>query len=202
MAENNYLKKIWYFIWEDNSLLSWLANIVIAFVLIKYIIFPVLGLILGSTYPVVAVVSTSMEHRGSFDSWWYAEAFCDNEKCTQSMLYSRFNITKQDFAGFKYKDGLNKGDVIFLISVKGLKKGDVAVFFSGDGKPIIHRVVSLNPLQTKGDNNKAQIMTSVLNEKEVNPEYLIGKAGLRIPAIGYIKIWFAGLVSIFGLQVS
>ena len=57
-----YLKKIWYFLWEDDSLISWVASVVFAFLLIKFIIFPGLGLILGTKFPIVAVVSGSMEH--------------------------------------------------------------------------------------------------------------------------------------------
>ena len=60
-------KKIWYFIWEDNSIWSWIVNIILAFVLIKFIVYPGLGLILSTSHPVVAVVSESMEHNGNFD---------------------------------------------------------------------------------------------------------------------------------------
>lgn len=187
-----YLKKFWHFIWEDNSIWSWLANIILAFILIKYLIFPVLGLILGSKFPVVAVVSGSMEHTGKFDDWWNA----------QEKYYEEFNITKADFEEFVFKGGLDKGDVIVLISPENLKLGDIPVFLDKEGKPIIHRVVSLDPVQTKGDNNKAQIVTNILNEKDISNEYFIGKAGARIPLIGYVKILFAELVSLFGLQVS
>ena len=51
----NILKKTWHFIWEDDSLLSWIVNIVLAIVLIKFIIYPGLGLVLGTGFPVVAV---------------------------------------------------------------------------------------------------------------------------------------------------
>ena len=192
MKIKHYLKQFWYFIWEDNSIWSWFANIIIAFILIKYLIFPFMGFVLGSEFPVVAVVSTSMQHRGSFDSWW----------STQEAFYGEFDIKKQDFENFVFKDGLDKGDVIVLFSPKHLVLGDVLVFLAKDKRPIIHRVIDLDPIQTKGDNNNGQIMTDVLNEKDVSREYFIGKAGLRIPWIGYIKIAFAGVLSLFGLQVS
>ena len=41
-------------------------NVVLAFVLIKFIIYPGAGLIMGTRLPVVAVVSESMEHQGPF----------------------------------------------------------------------------------------------------------------------------------------
>ena len=59
------LKRLWHFIWEDNSVWSWIANIVLAFILIKFIVYPSLGFVLGTTHPVVAVVSESMEDRKS-----------------------------------------------------------------------------------------------------------------------------------------
>ena len=64
------LKKVWHFIWEDNSIWSWIANIALAFVLIKFVVYPGLGFLLNTTHPVVAVVSESMEHNSDFDSWW------------------------------------------------------------------------------------------------------------------------------------
>ena len=57
------LKKTWHFIWEDNSIWSWIANVIIAFILIKFIVYPGLGLLLSTSHPVVAVVSSSMEHK-------------------------------------------------------------------------------------------------------------------------------------------
>ena len=64
------LKKTWYFIWEDNSVWSWIVNIILAFVLIKFIVYPGLGFLLSTSHPVVAVVSSSMEHDRKFDDWW------------------------------------------------------------------------------------------------------------------------------------
>ena len=62
--KKSLLSKIWYFIWEDDSLASWLVNIVLAFLLVKFIIYPGLGLLLSTDYPVVAVISGSMTHDG------------------------------------------------------------------------------------------------------------------------------------------
>ena len=59
------LKRVWYFIWEEDSIWSWLVNIILAFVLIKYVVYPGLGFLLGTSHPIVAVVSGSMEHDGS-----------------------------------------------------------------------------------------------------------------------------------------
>ena len=68
----NFLKKAWYFIWYDDSLLSWFLNVIIAFILVKFIIYPGIGLILGTSHPLVAVVSCSMDHNADFENWWQA----------------------------------------------------------------------------------------------------------------------------------
>ncbi len=57
------LKKIWYFIWEDDSIWSWIVNIILAFVIIKFIVYSGLGFMLSTSHPIVAVVSGSMEHK-------------------------------------------------------------------------------------------------------------------------------------------
>jgi len=196
-----YWKRFWHFIWEEDSIWSWIANIVLAFILIKYIVFPFLGLLLGTKFPVVAVVSTSMEHDGNFNQWWNSEALCEDRVCTQSQFYNMFNITKEEFKDFRFSNGFNKGDVMVLTSAQSIGIGDTVVFFAKDGRPIIHRVVSLDPIETKGDHNKAQIMTSQLNENNVSRQDLIGKAWFRIPLLGYVKILFVEIVSLFGVQV-
>ena len=68
---NSTWKKVWHFIWEDNSIWSWIVNIILAFILIKFIVYPGLGLALGTSYPIVAVVSNSMEHEPSMASWLF-----------------------------------------------------------------------------------------------------------------------------------
>src|SRR3989338_418222 len=77
-----FLKKLWYFIWEDDGILSWIANIALSFILIKFVVYPGLGLLLTTSHPVVAVVSESMEHNNGFDGWWEKSSawYIDNGK--------------------------------------------------------------------------------------------------------------------------
>ncbi|MFH1642318.1 MAG: signal peptidase I [Nanoarchaeota archaeon] len=189
------LKKTWYFIWEDDSIYSWIVNIILAFVLIKFVVYPGLGFFLSTTHPIVAVVSGSMEHSSQFDNWWNL-----NEG-----WYSSKGITEQDFLSYPYKNGFNKGDIMIL---KGqdpsvIKLGDVIVFRSSRPDPIIHRVVKkwdekgVYYFQTKGDNNPDSIKSSYLDETRIFEERLIGKAVFRIPLLGYIKIWFVELINLF-----
>ena len=89
------LKKTWYFIWEDDSIWSWIVNIILAFVLIKFIVYPGLGFLLSTSHPVVAVVSDSMEHNMEFNKWWEK-----NER-----WYLENGIDKEEFEKFPLKNG-------------------------------------------------------------------------------------------------
>ncbi len=198
-----FLKKSWYFIWYDDSVLSWFVNLILAFVLIKFIIYPGLGLIFSTSFPVVAVVSGSMEHQGPFDEWWQSEALCGPPTCgarclcTQESWYGQGNITKKEFREFPFKNGFNRGDIMVLFGVKPEKveTGDVIVFDSKKPYPIIHRVIRVRQeekiyFETKGDHNKNQIDDGLLNEKAVSETQLLGRAVFKIPYLGYVKIWF------------
>ena len=189
-----FLKKTWWFIWEDDSVLSWIVNIILAFVLIKFIVYPGLGLLLGTGYPIVAVVSSSMKHDGSFDNWW----------STQENWYSGYNISSEQFSSFDFRNGFNKGDIMVLYGKKpkDIKVGDVIVFRSKRPDPIIHRVVKGWELdekyyfQTKGDHNSDSIKSFTLDETNIGEERLLGKAVFRVPLLGYVKIWFVELIQL------
>lgn len=186
------MKKVWHFIWEDDSIWSWLVNIALAFVLIKFVVYPGLGLMLGTSHPVVAVVSESMEHNGlDFEEWWVQNG----------QWYENNGVTKEQFAEFSLKNGFNKGDIMVLVGAPGDKVeiGDVIVFTSARRDPIIHRVVivrdnSQKVFQTKGDNNRDSIKTVQLDETNITENRIIGKAVIRIPMLGYIKIGFVELL--------
>ena len=183
-------KKIWRFIWHDDSLLSWIVNIVLAFILVKFIVYPGLGLILQTTHPVVAVVSSSMEHDENFNDWWQ-----NAEQC-----YEEFNINKENFQNYIMKNGFNKGDIIFLKSARNIDKGDIIVFKGNSNNPIIHRVVNINNnlYQTKGDNYKTNCRSyEQLGETKIETKNTIGKAFLKLPYLGWLKIGFTDLINVF-----
>ncbi len=194
-------KRTWHFIWEDDSIWSWIVNLILAFIIIKYIIFPVLAFFLGSSFPVVAVVSGSMHHDSDFNTWWNSQAICSGKICTQGNFYGQFNISENEFMKFKFANGFNIGDVMILTAPKDVHVGDVLVYVAANGEPIIHRVISLDPLETKGDHNEAQIVTASVNEQTVSHDVILGKASFDVPLIGYVKIWFADIMSLFGVTV-
>ena len=174
------LKKIWNFIWHDNSVWSWLVNVILAFVLVKFVIYPGLGFLLHTTHPVVAVMSSSMEHNGDFNTWW-------EEK---GRWYEDNNLNIEDIKKWSFKNGFNKGDIMVLKGVKfeNIEVGEVVVYNANRAEPIIHRVVKKERdyLQTKGDNNNGLIDF----EERVEGKQIIGKAVFRLPLLGWVKIGF------------
>ena len=98
--------------------------------------------------------------------------------------------------------GFNKGDIMALKgkNPENIKIGDVIVFWSERKDPIIHRVVrkwqenGIYYFQTKGDNNPDSIKTPLLDETRISQDKIVGNAVLRIPFLGYIKIWFVYLI--------
>lgn len=197
----NFLKKAWHFLWEEDSWLSWVANLVLAFVLIKFIIYPGLGWMLGTSYPVVAVVSGSMGHDGNFETWWQSQAYCQGI-CMQADWYVTQGITKDEFLLYTFKNGFNKGDIMVLKGrePKNIKRGDVLVFQKDNRhEPIIHRVVSIKEtdsvrvFQTKGDHNLASGTIDI----NIQEQHLLGVAVFRIPFLGWVKIIFVEFVNLF-----
>ena len=178
------VKRIWNFIWEDDSLISWVVNVILAFLIVKFLIFPGLGLVLDTSHPVVAVVSESMDHRGNFDDWWER----------QGSWYEERGIMKEEFMQYDMKNGFKKGDIIFLRGKDKFEIGEVVVFSANSNNPIIHRVVEKKDgkYQTKGDANSDSSKT--LGEVDISKERVIGKALFRVPFLGWVKVWASEIV--------
>ena len=180
--------KVYHFIFHDDSIWSWIVNIILAFILVKFVIYPVLAFVLGSSLPLVAVISGSMEHDGlDFDDWW----------AENGEWYESNDISKEEFESYKFINGFDKGDVMVLGRWDDAEPGDTLVYFSGSHSyPIIHRVIYINEeentYQFKGDNNDGP------DPSLVDEEQMLGKALLRIPKIGWIKIWFTEFTGIGG----
>ena len=83
------LKKTWHFLWYEDSLLSWIVNIILAFVLIKFLIYPGIGLVLQTDLPVVAVVSESMDHNMVWNDAAQQYAICGSNFKDRRLLRRR-----------------------------------------------------------------------------------------------------------------
>jgi signal peptidase I len=205
------LKKTWQFIWKDESILSWIVNIILAFVLIKFLVYPGLGLLLGTNYPIVAVVSNSMEHRTDNNAICGMNVLnyknnLDNYWKVCGSWYEDRNISKTKFSTWSFKNGFNTGDLMILFGKKpaDIKAGDILVFMAQrpdiKADPIIHRVVNkwnkngTYYFTTKGDHNPTIINETIINEASINSNRVIGVAAVRIPFVGYVKILFVKLI--------
>lgn len=175
------------FLKEDNWQ-SWLLTLYIVIIGITLVLFPILNIVTGSPLPIVIVESCSMYHSLSFNEWW----------SIKGEEYSEFNISKEEFSSFKLKNGLNKGDIMIILSTKEYKKGDVIIFSSNKESnhknPVIHRIVSESIISTKGDNNEFQLKLnnnpSNIDETSISKEQILGKAVFKIPYLGWIKLIF------------
>jgi hypothetical protein len=188
MTFKEAVKKSWDFLQED-SWQSWIVSLVLIIVIIKFVFFPVLSLLTGTSLPLVVVESCSMYHESGFDSWWSQNA----------AWYESRNITKADFEEFTLHNGLNKGDILIVTGEKRPKLGDIIIYDAGSNHPLIHRIISLDPIQTKGDHNIAQLVPGNnpygIDETKVKESTIIGKASFKVfPLLGWIKlIWFEPL---------
>lgn len=169
------MKRFWAFLRED-SWSSLIVSLILIFVFIRFVFFPVVGFALGAELPLVVVESCSMYHEQGFEGWWG-----QNE-----LWYDQEDINKSDFESFSFKNGVDKGDVILVWGRDQPEVGDVIIFHSSYTYPLIHRVVDTNPLSTKGDHNPTQLVA----EKDIPKDAVIGKAVLRVPLLGWIKLIF------------
>lgn len=184
-----YWRKFWHLLWKDDSLKGWIFSVIFLFLFIKLVFFPVLNLAAGTSLPLAIVESCSMYHNGNIlpnlDNWWERH---ENK-------YETYIINKLDFEEFSFKNGFNKGDILFITGTKPekLKVGDVIIFDAGRQNPVIHRIINITKendeyiFSTIGDNNNGQLTS----EKRILSEQIIGKAAFKIaPFMGWMKLIF------------
>lgn len=201
------IKKAWNWVWNSDSLLSWIVALALIFVFVKFIFFPSLSLIMGTTLPLAGVESSSMDHQivgnslcgnsyskdeksyVNFDRYW--------EECGE--WYEDKGISKEAFSEFSLKNGFRKGDIIVVWGRFNPKLGDVIIFRANKEstapRPIIHRIVNIENeiMETKGDHNAGQL-TSPNNiygtdETNITNDQIVGKALFKVPYLGWPKIW-------------
>ena len=171
-------KNFWSFL-EKDSWPSFVITLLLAFIIIKFIFFPGLSLITGTSLPLVIVESCSMYH--------YENGF---DKILESPVYDNYDISLENTEDWIFQNGFSKGDVIFVVEAKNIKVGDVIIFNGGAQHPLIHRVVEIGDnYATKGDNYKTN-SNQLPSEKNIPEEQIIGKAMFKISFIGWVKLIF------------
>ena len=112
------------------------------------------------------------------------------EKIFESPVYYNHDILIEDTENWIFQNGLNKGDVIFVVGPKNIEIGDVIIFDGDAVHPLIHRVIETgNVYSTKGDNYKTN-SDQLNSEKVIEENQLVGKALFKVPFIGWAKLIF------------
>jgi len=171
---------------NEDSWLSFVATLVLAFVVIKVLFFPFLSFVTGTSLPLVIVESCSMYHHDGL------------EGVLENPVYDKWGIDLLSADNWDFKNGISKGDVIFIVGAKEVEIGDVIVFTpegSTSPYPIIHRVVTADETySTKGDNNGQQLTKDnnphKTDETAIMEDAIIGKALFKVPFIGWAKLIF------------
>ena len=184
-----FFKRFWYLLWKDNSIKGWLLSLVVIFVFIKFIFFPLLTLATGTVLPLAIVESCSMYHSGNifsdFSAWWGKH----------ETKYGALGINESEFSQFGFKNGFSKGDILFITGVKprNIHIGDIIIFKAGQQNPVIHRVINITQtnevyyFSTEGDNNNGQLGF----ENHISQSDIMGRAAFRIvPYVGWAKLVF------------
>lgn len=184
-----YWNKFWFIVWKDDSPRGWILSILFIFVFIKFLFLPGLSFVTGTELPLAIVESCSMYHDGNlfsnFDKWYERH----------ESKYEDFTINNLDFQDFIFKNGFNKGDILFIVKAtpEKLKQGDVIIFNAGQKNPVIHRIIDIQQenneyiFSTIGDNNNGQLTS----EKRITEDQLMGKAIFKLaPYLGWGKLIF------------
>lgn len=206
------IKKSWHWIWNSDSILSWIVALALIFILVKFVFFPVMSFITGSSLPLAGVESSSMSHQIDKDDNNLLN-LCGNIYSSSQKKkidfeeywnlcgdwYENKNISKEEFSQFTLSNGFRKGDIIIVWGRFKPKIGDIIIFKPDKNsiapRPIIHRIVKIDNgiIQTKGDHNSEQLTASnniyKTDETHINENQIIGKAVFKIPYLGWFKIW-------------
>ncbi len=171
---NDFLKKIWHFLWKEESLESYIAFIVVVFLFLRFAFFPTFLFVTGYS-DVAAVVSSSMERNELTEHTFYR-------------WLEQNDFDMEEVEEWPFLEGLDIGDVIFVRKVEpeDIQVGDVVLFYDGR-KQIVHRVIFIEEdgdqyyYTTKGDANLR------ISEYETNISYELirGKLVGKVPYLGY-----------------
>ena len=165
---------------------GWVGTLVyiVLGIVIAYSINFLLGIVLKTDLPVVAVVSRSMTHDETTPLVHYM------------WLEQNLNLTREEIDSWPLSNGFRRGDILVVVGVDRdeLKVGDVIVFSLPHQKvPVVHRIIKIEDgvITTKGDHNPAP------DPWKVKYEDIHGKAVFVIPYLGYVKVIFSEMFGVW-----
>jgi signal peptidase I len=183
------IKYILIYSWKGSDVYSYILFFLLVYLTYNFVLTPlVFPIIFGTKIPFNTIVSESMEHDSNFEIWWQK----------YGVIYEKyFNITKEEFEKFSFKNGLYRGDFVLVLGVKkdNIKVGDIVAYYAPSLKRyIVHRVVKIKNngcFETMGDNNAKYAYLGVDPQLpfEKNVCNIEGKVVLRIPYLGLPRYW-------------
>lgn len=136
-----------------------------------------LGFALSTDLPVVAVVTSSMQHDETIQITHY------------QWLEENLGYDKEYIDSWPIPNGFSVGDMPIVQGLEEYKVGDVIVYTApGQNVPIIHRIIKINDDGTymvKGDRNSNLLPF----ENSIAKDQIHGKVIFIIPKLGYFKVF-------------
>ncbi|MDD5416606.1 MAG: S26 family signal peptidase [Candidatus Aenigmarchaeota archaeon] len=164
------------------------------------------GIVLQTDTPIVSVFSCSMEHTSNSLCELSPQPTSPNYICGQNALnydnsfgsywktcgswYADRGYTQENFRKWIFPDGFSVGDML-IVQRGDYKVGDIVVYTSPMGYPIIHRVVKVegDTLIVKGDRNPVA-------DQPISKNLVHGKAVFLFPLLGWVKLGFSMITGI------
>lgn len=90
-----------------------------------------------------------------------------------------------------------RGDILLVLRTDEIREGEIILFRSQFGSPIVHRVIEIkdNGYITKGDNNPTtdQARMGIIKKEQVLAEVFdINGYIFKVPKLGYLSLWIRG----------
>ncbi|MEM7821269.1 MAG: hypothetical protein QXX38_00400 [Candidatus Aenigmatarchaeota archaeon] len=150
--------------------------------LIAILINQVLCFALTTEFPVVAVLTSSMQHDELTEENHYG------------FLEKKFGYNRSYINSWPIANGFYIGDMPIVMGSKEYYVGDVVVYSIPNQKtPIIHRIIKINEDGTfmlKGDHNPSPLPF----ELNIKKEQIHGKVIFVVPKLGWFKVLFSWIV--------
>ena len=170
MDVKKFLKRAYVFLFKEESLKSYIAFFIFAYLVLKFILFPTFLFVVGWK-DVTSILSPSMVHgpnvNVTYYTWWMERGY--------------------NASNFTFSHGLDVGDAIIVVD-GNISIGDVIVFYPhGSSYTFVHRVVDIHCdnttcyYTTKGDAN----MYSLPQEINISRDRVVGKVVMSIPYLGW-----------------
>lgn len=177
------VKKIWNYLTE-----GWFGYIFYAIlgIMLALILNQTLAFALSTDLPIVAVVTSSMQH--------------DDKQLIEINHYrwleEKFGYNRSYIDSWPLPNGFSVGDLPIIKGAEDYEVGDIIVYsIPQQSVPIIHRIVRKNPdgtYMTKGDRNPDMLPF----EYSVKKEQIHGKVIFVIPKLGLLRV---AISRIFGV---